>query len=131
MEQDPNLFAQGQAGQRTMENVLAPTETDTPAQTADKRRALQRWYEARRQAARQRYLRWLNRRSLERHVGSADVNKMGQYVVHHSIEQAQPQNRRRLLLTRRWQEFMRRNFRRRSSEYNTQYQPGRPKPPLQ
>ena len=124
MEKDPNLFTQGYAGRRTMEKALAQQESDTPAEAADKRRTLQQWYEARRQAARARYLRWINRRSLERRVGSADINVMGQYAIQQaarSERSPETRRRRRLLLMRRWKEFMTRNFKRDSTLYQNRY----------
>jgi hypothetical protein len=126
MEQDPNLFAQGRAGRDLMEQTLAPVEADTPTQAARKRRALQRWYQARSQALRRRYERWMTRRSLERRVGSGDLNTMGRYAVDHAFDAAErPKGRlpskRAFETIRRWRLFVGQTLGRRSSEYQNHY----------
>lgn len=125
MEQDPNLFAQGQAGQRAMEKTMAPAEVDTPRDVAAKRRALQRWYRARSEAARRHYQEWMARRSLERKAGTSDVNKVGQYALDKVVKierhGGQPLPARRFEVLRLWQRLLRRRGARQSVEGGDQY----------
>ena len=111
MEQDPNLFAQGQAGRQAIEKTLAVTEQDSPRDAATKRRALQRWYHERSQAARRRYLEWMNRRALEREVGTSDVTQLGRYALDKMAKVEQDKHakpRHRLEVVRLWKRLLRR-----------------------
>lgn len=114
MERDPNLFAQGQAGRQAIEKVLAPGEHDRPQDAAAKRRALQRWYHERSQAARRRYYEWMNRRALEREAGTADVTKLGRFALDRLAQVERDKHakpRHRLEVARLWQSLLRRNRR--------------------
>lgn len=112
MEQNPNLLNQGQTSLSPIERSMVPSAFDTPLERVAKRRTLHQWYEMRRLAARERYRRWISRRSLERRAGTADITMLGHYVMNRVVDERyrKPQQKRRLMRAmRHWQEFLRRN----------------------
>lgn len=115
MEKYPNPLTNVDSSMwRNWESEPIAPANETPVEAQARKRAFKQWYAARRRFMKEQYHRWVFRRSKEQHQGATTFDVMGRWAIQQALALETNQGvrkQRQFALTKEWQRFVKRAFR--------------------